>query len=82
MLALLLAIGLTGLGMKYVAPTDIVALKAFFLGLMYFDWQPCRRTPCCCTAPAAGSPADDRVPVQQVAARTRRILQPDAKPGR
>ena len=26
--------------MKYVAPTDIVALKAFFLGLMYFDWQP------------------------------------------
>ena len=40
MLALLVAIGLTGLGMKYVAPTDIVALKAFFLGLMYFDWQP------------------------------------------
>jgi nitrate reductase gamma subunit len=40
MLALLLGIGLSGLGMKYVAPTDIVALKAFFLGLMYFDWQP------------------------------------------
>jgi len=40
MLALLVAIGLSGLGMKYVAPTDIVALKAFFLGLMYFDWQP------------------------------------------
>jgi len=40
MLALLLAIGLSGLGMKYLAPTDIVALKAFFLGLMYFDWQP------------------------------------------
>ena len=40
MLALLIAIGLTGLGMKYVAPTDIVAVKAFFLGLMYFDWQP------------------------------------------
>jgi nitrate reductase gamma subunit len=40
MLALLIAIGLTGLAMKYVAPTDIVALKAFFLGLMYFDWQP------------------------------------------
>ena len=39
MLALLLAIALSGLGMKYVAPTDIVALKAFFLGLMYFDWQ-------------------------------------------
>ena len=40
MLALLVAIGLTGIGMKYVAHTDIVALKAFFLGLMVFDWQP------------------------------------------
>jgi nitrate reductase gamma subunit len=40
MLALLLAIGLSGLSMKYLAPTDIVAVKAFFLGLMYFDWQP------------------------------------------
>lgn len=40
MLILLIAIGLSGLGMKYIAPTDIVALKAFFLGLMYFDWQP------------------------------------------
>ena len=40
MLALLIAIGVSGLAMKYVAATDIVALKAFFLGLMYFDWQP------------------------------------------
>jgi nitrate reductase gamma subunit len=40
MLALLAGIGLSGLGMKYVAPTDIVALKAFALGLIYFDWQP------------------------------------------
>ena len=40
MLALLIAIGITGLGMKYVSHTDIVAVKAFFLGLMYFDWQP------------------------------------------
>ena len=40
MLALLIAIGISGLGMKYVAHTDIVAVKAFFLGLMYFDWQP------------------------------------------
>ena len=39
-LALLLAIGLSGLGMRFVAPTDIVALKAFTLGLMRFDWQP------------------------------------------
>jgi nitrate reductase gamma subunit len=40
MLALLVAIAASGLAMKYVAHTDIVALKAFFLGLMVFDWQP------------------------------------------
>jgi nitrate reductase gamma subunit len=39
-LALLLAISLSGLGMRFVAPTDIVALKAFMLGLMRFDLQP------------------------------------------
>lgn len=39
-LALLLAIGLTGLGMRFVAPTDIVAVKAFMLGLMRLDLQP------------------------------------------
>ena len=39
-LALLLAIGLSGLGMRFVAPTDIVALKAFTLGLLRFDLQP------------------------------------------
>jgi nitrate reductase gamma subunit len=40
MLVLLLAIAGTGLAMKYVAHTDIVALKAFTLGLVWFDWQP------------------------------------------
>ena len=40
MLALIVAIGASGLAMKYLARTDIVALKAFFLGLMAFDWQP------------------------------------------
>jgi nitrate reductase gamma subunit len=40
MLLLLIAIGLSGLAMKYVARTDIVAVKAFMLGLMAFDWQP------------------------------------------
>ncbi len=39
-LALLVAIGVSGLGMRFVAHTDIVALKAFMLGLMRFDWQP------------------------------------------
>ena len=40
MLALLILIGLSGLMMKFVSHTDIVAVKAFFLGLMLFDWQP------------------------------------------
>lgn len=39
MLALLVAIAASGLAMKFVAHTDIVALKAFFLGLLAFDWQ-------------------------------------------
>ena len=45
MLALLMAIALTGLGMDYITHTDIVALKAFFLGLMYFNWQPLPEDP-------------------------------------
>ena len=40
MLALLVAIGLSGLVMKFLARTDIVDVKEFFLGLMYFDWHP------------------------------------------
>jgi nitrate reductase gamma subunit len=40
MLALLLAIGLSGLAMKYVAHTDIIGLKEFIRGLIVFDWQP------------------------------------------
>ena len=39
MLALLLAIGITGLGMRFVAHTDIVAVKMFVLGLMRLDLQ-------------------------------------------
>ncbi len=40
MLALLMGIGLSGMMMKFVAHTDIVAVKAFFLGLMRFSIQP------------------------------------------
>ena len=40
MLALLLAIGVSGLAMRFVTPTDIVAVKMFMLGLMRLDWQP------------------------------------------
>jgi len=40
MLALLLAIGLTGLGMRFVVHTDIVAVKVFFQGVMHHKGQP------------------------------------------
>ena len=40
MLALLAGIAVTGFAMRYVVRTDITALKAFVLGLIYFDWQP------------------------------------------
>ncbi|NLH83563.1 MAG: nitrate reductase [Phyllobacteriaceae bacterium] len=40
MLALLVGIGVSGLGMKFVAHTDIIAVKEFFLGLMRLDPQP------------------------------------------
>lgn len=39
MLALLLAIGITGLGLRFVNHTDIVAVKMFVLGLMRLNWQ-------------------------------------------
>jgi nitrate reductase gamma subunit len=39
MLALLLAIGLSGLAMRFVSHTDIVAVKVFMLGLLRLNWQ-------------------------------------------
>jgi len=39
MLALIIAIALSGLTMTFVAHTDVVAIKGFFLGLMNFNWQ-------------------------------------------
>ena len=40
MLALLAAIAATGVAMRTVSHTDIVAVKAFVLGLLRFDWHP------------------------------------------
>ncbi|SPJ17877.1 DsrM [Burkholderiales bacterium] len=40
MLALLLLIAASGLTMKFVVHTDIVAVKTFFLGLLHFELQP------------------------------------------
>lgn len=40
MLVLLLLIGISGLTMKFITRTDVVGVKAFFLGLLRFDLQP------------------------------------------
>ncbi len=40
MLLLLIMIGVSGLMMSFVSHTDIVMVKAFFRGLITFDWQP------------------------------------------
>jgi len=40
MLALFVAIAASGLAMKYVAHTDVVAVKVFMLGLLAFEIQP------------------------------------------
>lgn len=40
MLALFAGILASGFAMQYLLRSDIVALKAFVLGLIYFDWQP------------------------------------------
>ena len=40
MLALLVAIGLSGLGMTFVVHVDVVSVKQFFRGLLAFDLQP------------------------------------------
>jgi len=40
MLALLVGIALSGLGMKFLAHTDVIGLKLFFIGLMRADLHP------------------------------------------
>ncbi|WP_298608749.1 respiratory nitrate reductase subunit gamma [uncultured Thiothrix sp.] len=45
MLALLIAIGLSGILMSFVASTDIVMVKGFFRGLMTFDFHPLPASP-------------------------------------
>jgi nitrate reductase gamma subunit len=39
-LILLILIGVSGLTMKFIAHTDVVAVKQFFMGLMTFSWSP------------------------------------------
>lgn len=45
MLALLIGIGLSGMMMMFVSPTDITMVKGFFRGLMTFDFHPLPASP-------------------------------------
>ena len=45
MLVLLIGIGITGMLTTFVVHTDIVALKQFFMGLMFFDIKPVPQDP-------------------------------------
>lgn len=45
MLALLLGIALSGMMMTFVSHTDIVQVKSFFRGLMFFDWHDLPASP-------------------------------------
>jgi len=40
MLALFIAIGVSGLMMRFVVHGDVISVKGFMLGLMHFDLQP------------------------------------------
>ena len=46
MLALLAAIAASGLAMKYVSHTDVVAVKSFFIGLTAFEVRELPADPC------------------------------------
>ncbi|MFQ5644664.1 MAG: respiratory nitrate reductase subunit gamma [Thiogranum sp.] len=45
MLALLVGIAMSGIGMSFLVHTDIVSVKAFFLGLLRFSPQPLPNDP-------------------------------------
>ena len=45
MLALLVGITMSGIGMSFLVHTDIISVKAFFLGLMRFSPQPLPNDP-------------------------------------
>lgn len=82
MLDLLIAIAISGLSMKFVTHTDIIAVKAFFLGLMRFDIQPLPTDINLLVHLRIGRAPDAHFSVFQASACAGRVLQPDPQPGR
>ena len=81
MLVLLIGIGLSGMLMTFVVHTDIVALKGFFMGLMYLRPAAGAAGPDPAGPPCHGGAADGDFPDQQAAACAGRLLQPDPQSG-
>ncbi len=82
MLALLVAIGGSGIAMKYLAHTDIIGLKAFFLGLMRFSWQPLPSDPVLLVHLALVATLMIVFPVSKLLHAPGVFFSPDPQPGR
>ena len=82
MLALLVGIAVSGLLMKFLAHTDIVALKSFFLGLMFLDWQPMPADPVLLVHLGLVAALMIVFPYSKLAACAWAVLQSHPQPGR
>jgi nitrate reductase gamma subunit len=81
MLALLLAIALTGMSMDYLTHTDIVSVNLLSGSDVLQLATPARGSGIACPS-GAGRHPDDHLPDQQAAACARRLFQSHPQPGR
>ncbi len=81
MLVLLLAIGVSGMLMTFVAHTDIIALEAVFHGLDGCRYPACPAGSDPAGASGHGCAADGDFPDQQAAPRAGSVFQSDPQPG-
>jgi len=82
MLALLVLIGFSGLMLKFVNHTDIIQVKAFFLGLLRFNIQELPADLPLLVHFGRRCDIDDRFPVQQTLACAGGVCQPVAQSSR
>lgn len=81
MLVLLVGIASSGLGMRFIAHTDVIGVKLFFVGLMRADLHPLPGDGLLYVPPRARGRADDHISVQQAAACAGNILLADTQSG-
>ena len=80
MLLLLMGIAASGLMMKFVVHTDVIAVKGYFLGLMHFNIQALPADPLLMLHLSLVVVAHGRVSVQQTAACAGRLFLADTQP--